>query len=436
MKKWICAALVVAALVVCCPRSFPDERENLTGRVTDNEGKPIEHATVMVYHAGVKKGYSSYCPSCYADCGKRTTTDANGMFTFRGLRGDLWFELLVALDGYEPAFVKKIDASSSEPVTATLVQRRRVHDPSRVFRGHVKNSQGQPVRDAVVQPVGILLDSKTGSAKYGSIEGLDPMAVTNEKGDFEIAYSTAGLKILVSLEARGLAPAFSVVTAGVERRTITMTVGSTVRGRLVQDGRPIPDAEVGLIGRPRGGFGGNLQLVGYPYDELRVGTQQDGTFIITNVPSPVDWYAYAKMESVARRGATGVVECATKHDREIVSLGDVQVRPAYHLRGTVVLSDGKQIPDGMRVTISSETAWDDQTAVLRSDGHFEFLGLAAGDYFVSASVKGYSLPKIPVSVKRTKPDGSTESMTYAPGVAPPFSIDRDVDDFVITLSPE
>jgi hypothetical protein len=435
MKKWI-FALVVGALVVSCPRSFPDERVNLTGRVTDGEGEPIEHATVMVYHAGVKKGYSTYCPSCYADCGKRTTTDAKGMFTFKGLRADLWFELLVALDGYEPAFVKKVDASSSEPVTATLVQRKRVHDLSRIFRGHVENSQGQPIRDAVVQPVGILLDSKTGSARYGDIEGLDPIAVTNEKGDFEIAYSTAGLKILVSVEARGMAPAFSVVSAGMERHTITMTVGSTVRGRLVQDGRPIPDAEVGLIGRPRGGFGGNLQLAGYPYDELRVGTQQDGTFVITNVPSPVDWYVYGKMESVARRGATGVVECATKHDREIVSVGDVQVRPAYHLRGTVVLSDGKQIPDGMRVTISSETAWDDQTTVLRSDGHFEFVGLAAGDYSVLTSVKSYSLPKTPVSVKRTKPGRSTESMTYVPGVAPSFSIDRDVDDYVITLSPE
>src|SRR5215471_3809308 len=122
MKKWI-LAFVVGVSVVSCARSFPDERVNLTGQVIDSGGKPIERATVMVYHAGVKKGYSTYCPSCYADCGKRTTTDAKGMFTFKGLRADLWFELLVALDGYEPTFVKKVDASSSEPIVATLVQR-------------------------------------------------------------------------------------------------------------------------------------------------------------------------------------------------------------------------------------------------------------------------------------------------------------------------
>ena len=45
-----------------------------------------------VYHAGVKKGYSTYCPSCYVDCGKRNITDNQGMFilggtpVFRGTR--------------------------------------------------------------------------------------------------------------------------------------------------------------------------------------------------------------------------------------------------------------------------------------------------------------------------------------------------------------
>src|SRR5215471_19740222 len=111
MKKWI-LAFVVGVSVVSCARSFPDERVNLTGQVIDSGGKPIEHATVMVYHAGVKKGYSTYCPSCYADCGKGTITDNHGMFTFKGLSADLWFQLLVASEGYEPAFINKVDPLS------------------------------------------------------------------------------------------------------------------------------------------------------------------------------------------------------------------------------------------------------------------------------------------------------------------------------------
>ena len=142
------------------------------------------------------------------------------------------------------------------------------------------------------------------------------------------------------------------------------------------------------------------------------------------------------MESVATRGATGALECATKHDKEIVAVGDLQIKPAHRLRGRVVLSDGKPIPDGMRVRISSERAWHDQTAMLPPDGRFEFLGLAVGNYAVFVSVKGYTLPKVPGPVERKGADGSVETTTYAPGVAPPFSIDHDISDFVITLQPE
>jgi len=434
MKKWRWIVFVTAVcLVVTCTVSLADDMVALAGRVTDAEGKPIEHATVIVYHAGVKRGYSTFCPSCYADCGKRAITDGNGTFTLKRLSPDLWFELLVARDGYGPVFAKKVDPSSGTPVTATLARRKIVSDSDRVFRGRIEDSDGLAVRDVVVQPVGLLLDSKTGSSRYGTIEGLDPVAISNEKGEFEITYSRPGLKILVSAEARSMAPAFIVIPAGLERHVITIAHGAIVRGRLVQDGKPVGDAEVGLYGRPRGGFGQNLELSGYPYEEIRIGTQPDGTFAITNVPAPVDFYIYGKMDSVAARGATGAVDCATKHDEEIADVGDIQIRPAHRLQGRVVLSDGKPIPDGMRVTISSERAWDTQTAMLPPEGRFEFVGLAAGSYSVFASVKGYTLPKTPVSVEKKREDGSVEITTYAPGVAPPFSIDRDVEDFVITL---
>src|SRR6266568_6703215 len=131
-----------------------------------------------------------------------------------------------------------------------------------------------------------------------------------------------------------------------------------------------------------------------------------------------------------------LVEGSTKRDAEIVDIGDIEVTSAYQLRGHVVLSDGKPIPDGMRVTISSERAWDDQTAMLPPDGQFEFHGLAAGDYSLFASVKGYSLPRKPNSVTNKRPDGGTETVTYAPGVAPPFSLDHDIDGYIIKLDPE
>src|SRR5688572_29307603 len=94
--------------------AFAGEQQTatLTGTITDPNKKPLPGATVMVFYAGVKKGYSTYCPSCYADCGKRATTDAAGSFTIKDLSPDLWFTLLVVREGYAPTFIKQVDPAA------------------------------------------------------------------------------------------------------------------------------------------------------------------------------------------------------------------------------------------------------------------------------------------------------------------------------------
>ena len=173
----------------------------------------------------------------------------------------------------------------------------------------------------------------------------------------------------------------------------------------------MPNAEVGLIARQHG-WGANLKLVGYPIPETRVGTNEDGTFAITNVPPGIEWYVYGKMESLATRGGAPIRECATTKDGEEVDVGDLAVTPAPRFLGKVVLSDGNTIPPGMRITVSSERAFDSQTAILAPDGSFAFGGLAKGSYTVFASVRGYR----PAS-------GSPTAMT----------LDGDVTDYVLTL---
>src|SRR5207245_1606212 len=142
-------------LVAIPSQSIAADRLTLTGKATDAAGKPLERATVMVYHAGVKQGYSTFCPSCYSDCGKRTLTDSAGNFTVSSLSPDLYFELLIVHDGYLPTFVKKVDPAKSAP-TAILKLREAVTDPDRVLRGLIVDAHHRPIRDAVVQPQGIL----------------------------------------------------------------------------------------------------------------------------------------------------------------------------------------------------------------------------------------------------------------------------------------
>jgi hypothetical protein len=368
----------------------------------------------MVYHAGVEKGYSIFCPGCYTDCGKRALTNASGAFSISGLNADLWYELLIVHDGYTPTFLKRIDPLEGPAPTVALRARTRGGDLSRVVRGRVVDSRRNPVRDAVVTPQGVLLP-RDGETIYGAPAGLDPMAVSNEEGDFEIAYSEPALKMALMVEPRAMAPKFVILPTGPERHTITVSNGAIVRGRLTENGKPVAGAEIGL--NPRQGWFGraNLTISGSFYEEMRIGTQDDGTFAITGVPFPEDWNIYGKMESIASRGATGPILLTTSHDSQEVNVGDILIQRGYHLRGKVVLSDQKPIPDGMTIFIASDFTRDAKTVPLARDGTFEFLGLAAGKYSLGPAVRGYSFPKDKAEVEA--------------------SVDRDMDNVLIVLDP-
>jgi hypothetical protein len=203
---------------------------------------------------------------------------------------------------------------------------------------------------------------------------------------------------MVWVEARGMATKLAPLPTGGARTTVTVSPGATVRGRLISNGKPVPNAEVGLIGRERGGFGFQFRVFGDPYEEVRIGTQDDGSFVINNVPAAVKWFVYGKMESLDKTGASPLIECATNKDGETINVGDLDVRPGHSVRGTVALSDGAAMPRGMRITISSTKAFDSQTAVLASDGAFEFRNVPAGDYTVFPSVRGYQLPNEKMTV--------------------------------------
>ena len=424
MRTWIRVLPVVAFLsAAAAGASAAEAPVTLTGRVADSAGKPLEHATVLVYHAGVKTGYSTYCPSCYVDCGKRTMTDAAGAFTIKNLSPDLLFELLVVRDGYFSKFVESVDPSKGPAPTALLKTRQPITDPERVVRGRVVDPHGIPLRDAVVQPQAILFNDPIHghTMMYGTIAGLDLIAVTNEKGEFEVSYDKPALKVLLLVEARGFASKlFNQLPTGLDRQILTVTDGATLRGRLVENGKPVAGAQLGLIARQRS-IGAELKMNGSLYEEIRIGTQPDGTFVITNVPVPVEWYVYGKMESIAARGGTVPVECDTKADNQDVNIGDIQIKPGRRLRGKIILSDGKPIAGGMRVFIAADRAFDSQTASLRPDGSFEFTGLPPGKYGVNASVRGYRAPQWDYRTQKDPP-GTTQ-------------VDRDIDDFVLVLDP-
>ena len=108
--------LAAMLVLVCCALAHADSpapataRPDLSGVVMAGE-KPVLRAIVYVYTAGPRVGTSPYCPSCYADCGKRATTDKSGAFKIPSLDPQLIFRILVVAEGYETMFVPGVDAA-------------------------------------------------------------------------------------------------------------------------------------------------------------------------------------------------------------------------------------------------------------------------------------------------------------------------------------
>ncbi len=272
----------------------------------------------------------------------------------------------------------------------------------------------------MIEPIGVsgyeLPDgtkSKAPVSVYGTTRGLEPMAVTDNKGQFELTNANPVFRMLLNVEARGFAKKFEAVPAGGQRRQIAVYRGAAVRGRLVDRGVPVSGAEIGLIARDRGGFGANLKVIGHPYGEIRVGTQPDGSFLLSDVPAPVDWFVYAKMTSLPDGRSSKRLLCATRQAGEIVEVGDLSLDAGHRFRGKIVQRDGSKMPDGMRLIISSNEVWDSEVVPLRSDGSFEFDRLATGTYEITPSVRGYK----PVEAVRN------------------LQVDGDVSDFQMILEP-
>lgn len=334
---------VVLFLFVLVP-VFAAERTTISGKILDAAGAPLKDATVLIYKAGVKTGYSTYCPTCYVDCGKHTVTGSDGGFKLDGLSPDLLFTLLVLHDGETTATVDKVDPAKGPLAPVSLKPRATNDDPAKVLRGRVVDLQGNPLRNAVVEQQGVIFAN--GGQAYGDQGWTNSIGVSNENGEFEIAYQKPAAKIIVSVAARGMAPKLFTAPTGPDRKTMTVAEGATVRGRLVYKGKPVGNAEVGLISHNR--------RSGATYPEVRIGTQEDGSFAITNVPAGRIWTVYPKMESLGGRGLAGSpIDLETKDNGENVYVGDIELAPAYKLSGRVVLADGKTVTEGMRLVVSS-----------------------------------------------------------------------------------
>ncbi|HEY3853936.1 MAG TPA: M56 family metallopeptidase [Verrucomicrobiae bacterium] len=368
-------------------------KPDLIGQVHLTNGQPLI-ASVFIETAGPKVGTSTFCPSCYADCVKHATSDAQGHFKIESLDPTLIFRILVVAKNYAPKYVTKVDPATG-PIDVILEPRDNSKSPpENTIHGRVVDAKGAPVVGAAVEAGGI--HYKDGGGMWGELKGVDPLAVTDEHGEFLIASLKPFASLDIKVDARGFAPkTFMEVRSGKNQHDLTVTEGAVVSGRVMWNGEPLPGVSVGVVSTDRsaGNFAGNFE----------VGTGPDGRFSFLNLPPNVQYDLYGIMGTVQKYGAIASTHISTGADGSTADAGDLTVGPAHRIAGRVILDDGAPIPPKTRLMIGRGDAWDSLHIELDKDGRFDEGGIASGVIDLSVRVPGYRLSKKNTSLDLMNP---------------------------------
>ena len=354
-------------------------RPDLLGEIHGADGSPLA-ATVFLATAAPKTGTSTFCPSCYADCRKSAKTDTAGNFQIKSLDPQLTFQVLVVAKGYQPKFVSKVDPSKGSLKIELEKAERTAAAPDHSIRGRVVDPKGTPIEGAVVEMEG--LRTRAGGGSWGALPNVDPLAVTDEQGEFLLTARDPFELMDVKVNARLFANRnFQNLASGPQPHELVLTEGATLTGRVLNHGQPLKSVSLGVsaVDRSAGNYLGNFEI----------GTDAEGRFAFVNLPPDTDYEIYGIMNTLKPFGAISAQRVRSAKDGDTTDIGDLTVRPAYRLAGQVVLADGAAISTETRLLVSRQGAWDSMQLTLDADGRFDSPGIPAEAISLSVRVKGY-----------------------------------------------
>lgn len=355
-------------------------RGHLKGRVVNEKGIAIQGVTVFVYSAGPKVGTSSFCPTCYVDCRKKTDTDAEGQFEIASLDPGLIFRLLVAGKGYKPIFVPKVDPFKG-PMEIAVQSRTDQFPRHQSLRGQILDPKGKPVPRAIISfEMFNGLEANCG----GQCDGVDLVSVADAGGNFIIGSEKKFEVMDILVEVPGYARRKFLQLSSDKTHQLEVSEGVKVTGRILKDGKPAANMGVGLQSESR--TMGDAASVGN-FDTF---SDADGNFTFFNIPSGPTYFLYNLMGMEGVHGYS-LKKIPVKGEGSTLNTGPLLLTAGVSLKGKVILSDGKKIPPKTRILLGRNDAWDTKSVIVEPDGAFDFGKVPMEEVGLSVRVPGYFL---------------------------------------------
>lgn len=317
---------------------------SLAGRVVDEDEKPIAGAVVVIDTGRPRRGPSLLCPSCYPECSKRVTTEADGTFKLDQLSDTTLFSLAAGASNYQAEVTSHYDPLKENDIEIVL-KRLSKEDGQLNIEGTVVDLDNQPLSNAKIE----VRHARDGNRGYGGGDDITSLTLSDDAGKFRLVARKAFTEVQLRASLNGFAPSEAVwLATKPDPLTIRIGSGATLLGRLVHDGKPLANVEVGIVQETR--FLGNIVT---PFEVI---TDDDGIFRFEHLPPKLDYAIYTTTNQQAKV-VLPVSIVTVPNDRQTADLGDVPTQKPRGLTITVKTDDGSDLPEHSYAMVGREKAW-------------------------------------------------------------------------------
>ena len=246
---------------------------------------------------------------------------------------------------------------------------------------HVKvvDDTGRPVSGAIVERKSIRF---TPTSKFRQPPNSIANAIADNNGEFSFQLDGTFLAMQVNIAFPGFAPNTCWIYASNVVQTVTLDVGASIRGRLVKNGQPVPDARIILSDTDR--TSGPIP----PDSSYPTMTDRNGVFEFHRLPARKSWWLYGMMNSLRSRGAVPPRQLVTPTPGLTNDVGDLEVITGVRLAGKVQTRHQEPLPSGISLSVNT---WylDSQQTTVDEEGKFEFVGLAPGQITINLRTRNW-----------------------------------------------